>query len=320
MSTNFQYDIAFSFSADKEHVANKLNELLTNRVECFIYSERQKELAGADGEDKFNTVFQYQARIVVIILSKTWGQTKWTKIEETAIRNRGYEHGYDFVVVIPTESGIQIPKWLPKNRLWVNIERWGLKSAAASLEARVIEAYGVVKEETTLQKAKSAKEEISKINSNHAIINSELGVKKFYEEIERINGYANEKFSDFIKEIPDWQMEKHNTTNGGVLIRSYNHCLFTQVIPYAVNSAEEAKIRFQVWDGLFNIHLNKTDSFYRYLCLNDESFTFFINKHDEICWKNKSKKEVYSTKIFDDYFDNLITNVAEAKKKIKQRL
>ncbi|HRH10040.1 MAG TPA: hypothetical protein PLU73_00920 [Bacteroidia bacterium] len=313
MTNNFNYDVAFSFTADKEYIAEKLNSLLKNRIKCFIYFERQEELAGSDGEKKFNSIFQFEARIVVIILSKDWGQTKWTKIEETAIRNRGYDEGYDFAIVIPTDSNVKVPNWLPKNRIWINIDRWGMESAAASIEARVIEADGKVNEETTAQKAKRLNDQLNKINYNRAIINSENGVKKFNDEVEIINTYAHLKVNEFQKVVPEWNMEIFRHQDNGVIIRSYNHCLIHSPIPYASNSADRAKIKFQIWDGVFDIQLRKTDEIYEYSIIKNDSFTFFIDHFDEVCWKDGKGNLHYTQKLFDYYFDCLISNVSAAK-------
>ena len=144
----FKYDVAFSFTEQDEQLAYTLYSLLKDRLSCFIYSEEQKKLAGGDGENLFNSVYSKESRVVVILFRQEYGKTKWTRIEETAIRNRGYEEGYDFVILIPTEKQVAPPKWLPKIRLWVGLERWGIESAAVVIEARVQEFGGTVKVET----------------------------------------------------------------------------------------------------------------------------------------------------------------------------
>ncbi|MCX6911329.1 MAG: hypothetical protein NTY01_25250 [Verrucomicrobia bacterium] len=64
---NYKYDVAFSFLQEDEALAQQLSDLLKGRVTTFIYTERQKELAGTDGEQTFNRVFGQEARIVVIL-------------------------------------------------------------------------------------------------------------------------------------------------------------------------------------------------------------------------------------------------------------
>src|SRR5690242_16928539 len=93
---DFEYDMAISFCAEDEAVAAQIVDLLGERYRCFLYSREQRELAGRDGEYAFNGVFNEKARVVVVLLRAAWGETAWTRIEQTAIRNRGFDHGYDF--------------------------------------------------------------------------------------------------------------------------------------------------------------------------------------------------------------------------------
>lgn len=138
----FKYDVAFSFLAGDEGVAVQLNDLLQGRMITFLYSERQAELAGADGESVFNRVFSEVTRSVVVLYREGWGQTPWTRIEETAIRNRGHVEGYDFCLFVPLDLMPAVPRWLPRHRLWIGLDRWGVAGAAAVIEARVQELGG----------------------------------------------------------------------------------------------------------------------------------------------------------------------------------
>jgi hypothetical protein len=149
----FKYDIAFSFVGEDEGLATQLNDRVQDRYRTFLYSKAQEQLAGTDGEKVFNAVFGEQARTVAVLLRPEWGQTPWTRIEETAIRNRANEQGYDFTTFIVTTPETAVPKWLPKARIWYNLERFGLDGAAAVLEARVQEGGGTAVQETLANKA-----------------------------------------------------------------------------------------------------------------------------------------------------------------------
>ena len=88
METDFKYDVAFSFLAMDEQLAVQINDLLSDRFATFLYSERQREVAGTDGAETFTRVFQDEARVVVVLYRSGWGESPWTRIEATAIRNR----------------------------------------------------------------------------------------------------------------------------------------------------------------------------------------------------------------------------------------
>lgn len=152
MSNKFEYDVALSFHSKDEGLAQQLSDLLSDRFATFIYSEQQKSLAGRDGEKAFNEVFGSKARLVVILHREEWGQTPFTRIEETAIRNRAFNEGYDFTVFIPTD-GKGVPKWMPKTQLYVGLDRWGVEAAAAVIEAAVQRQGGEARPETSSDQA-----------------------------------------------------------------------------------------------------------------------------------------------------------------------
>lgn len=150
---HFKYDVAISFLQEDEAMARELNDLLSERLTTFVYFDRQKEIAGTDGEETFNRVFVAESRIVVVLYRDRWGSTPWTAIEETAIRNRAYEERYDFLTVIPLDSPPSVPKWLPKTQIWIGLDRWGLNGAASVIEARVQDAGGSPKQESPMEQA-----------------------------------------------------------------------------------------------------------------------------------------------------------------------
>ena len=131
MTDDYEYDVAFSFNALDEGVASQLNDLLSDRMRTFIYSERQREIAGTDGQQAFSEVYGKTSRLVVVLFRPEWGETPWTRVERDAIKNRSLDEGWDFTTFIPTVAKPQMPPWLPKTRLYVGLERWGIESAAA---------------------------------------------------------------------------------------------------------------------------------------------------------------------------------------------
>lgn len=146
----FVYDVAFSFLGRDEGLAADLNDRLRTRVRTFIYSdtERQTKLAGRDGADAFARVFGVEAMTVVVLYREGWGDVGFTAPEATAIRNRAHEQGFDFTTFVPLDVPPTVPLWLPKTRLWVSRDRWGLDAAAAVIESRVQEAGGSPAEES----------------------------------------------------------------------------------------------------------------------------------------------------------------------------
>jgi hypothetical protein len=184
--TSYRYEVAFSFLKQDEQYATKLNELLQERFSTFLYSKRQGELVGADGEETFNQVFGVVSRCVVVFYRKEWGTTPWTRIEETAIRNRAYEYGYDFLTVVPLDKPPTVPLWLPKTRIWANLERWGVEGLASVIEARIVEVGGVLREETLQQRIERQRKEIEAEGKRKKFLSSDDGVRTAVAEVERL--------------------------------------------------------------------------------------------------------------------------------------
>ncbi len=120
-------------------------------LNAFLYSKRQGELVGADGELVFNRLFGEQARIVVVLYRDGWGSTPFTRFEQTAIKNRAYSSGYDFVLLIPLDQPPAAPPWLPKTRIWYDLGRFGEDGAVAIIEDRVPQVGGEPQAETPEQ-------------------------------------------------------------------------------------------------------------------------------------------------------------------------
>jgi hypothetical protein len=138
----YQYDVALSFLAQDEPLATQLANILEERHRVFLYSRKQEQLAGTDGEKTFNDVFAKKARVVVVLYRQGWGESPWTRIEETAIRNRAYDEGYEFALFVPTDDRPTVPNYVPKTRLWIGIGRFGLNGTASVIDARVQELGG----------------------------------------------------------------------------------------------------------------------------------------------------------------------------------
>jgi hypothetical protein len=149
----FKYEVAFSFLKEDEQLAESLNDLIGDRLSTFLYSKRQGEVAGRDGEALFNRVFGKESRIVVILYREGWGQTPWTRIEETAIKNRAFDSGYEFVVLISLTKPATKPPYIPQTYLYVGFDRFGKEGAAAVIENRVATAGGNIRAESAVDHA-----------------------------------------------------------------------------------------------------------------------------------------------------------------------
>jgi len=283
----YKYDVAFSFLQQDEALAIQINDLLQGRMSTFLYTERQKEISGKDGEKEFNRVFGTESRIVVVFYRKNWGQTKWTRIEETAIRNRAFEEGYDFTTFIPVEAGSRVPKWLPKTRLWVGFDRWGADGAATVIEARVQEAGGTPREESVEDHATRISREIANNEGRIQFLRSDKGAKAAREEVKSVfselsktceavtNGDAHIEFK--IKQEND---ESFIFSSGLTLAHCWKQTYF--------NTLDESKFHVTIWRGMVgfpNVFRMKRPTRLHEFILN-----FDITSTNQYGWRESSGK------------------------------
>lgn len=209
----YDFEVAFSFLQQDEGIAYELNDLIQDRFKTFLYSERQKELAGTDGEKTFNEVFGEKSRIVIILYREEWGTTAWTRIEETAIRNRGHNEGYDFTTFIQLDPKSKMPKWLPKARIYFDYDRWGAKGLAPVIEARIQDAGGQSKPDTLEDQAARLKRQVLNQKERMLFLNSSDGYGKAQLEFDKLFNLLEIK----TKQLEDPEMQLHfgyETQNG----------------------------------------------------------------------------------------------------------
>ncbi len=281
----YQYDVAYSFMAQDEAIAAELDELLRGRISTFLYSKRQENIAGTDGEKSFNAVFSEQARLVVVLYRTGWGGTPWTRIEETAIRNRAYEEGYDFVIFIPLDSPPTVPRWLPRTRLWIGLNRWGVSGAASAIESRIQELGGEPHEESVIDKAARIEAQIKFLETR----------TKFLRSIEGVAA-ASALFSQLKDAIKD-EIEQVNLASptfgftakyqaGKFIIIGRGPGLSVQWTYHYANSLQDAFLNVALWNGhppwsgLSDIGQNHQHE------LERKQFEFDIKPDGNHCWKS----------------------------------
>ncbi len=302
---NYKYDVAFSFLEQDESTALQINDLLQERLSTFIYTDRQQEMAGTNGEKTFDEIFCEQARIVVVFYRKGWGDTPWTRIEQTAIRNRAYEEGYGFVLFIPMEPSTKIPQWLPKTQIWIGLERWGIDGAAGVIEARVQETGGTPREETAVQRAKRKERDIERMKARKVFLNSDDGVRAANNEVDNLF-LELQRLCDTIASETGWTFEKHQPKRAlliyscGVTLAHGWECRWS-------NTLEDSCLFIRTWRGKRGFP--NTFPFDEPVKLKEFRFSFDTQDTTQFGWKEPgfserllSSKQVaeFSMKLFVD--------------------
>lgn len=204
MSEENQYDVAFSFLQRDEQLALETADRIRDRVNVFIYSEQQKELIANDGVNAFSETFKQRARVVVILFRDAWGSTKWTRIEETAIKSRHLDEGPKFLVVASLDG--KHPVWYPDTWIWGDLERYGIDGLASVIETKVRQRGGEVRAQTLEDYAAAVERDMTFASDRRSWRNSEKGIQDALAEVGNLLEFL-QRACEKLSGSGNWQTE-----------------------------------------------------------------------------------------------------------------
>jgi len=242
--TQPKYDVAISFLSKDESIAGELNDKLSEGLEVFFYPRKQEVLAGTDGLESMRMPFLEDSRVVVVLYREPWGETPWTRVEQTAIKEGCLNHGWGRLFFIVLDKRSTLPVWLPQTHIRFNYADFGAEQAVGAIKARVQENGGVVVPLTPLKRAAlyaqnalyiEEKEQISSQAGMHAVKDK---VSELFAEIERLCAEIRAQktleilvgsdgrrcvLTNRVSLIVDWQQPYTNSTTGCSLrVLEYN--------------------------------------------------------------------------------------------------
>jgi hypothetical protein len=147
-----KYDVAISFLSKDEPLALQLEARLSEGFTVFVYSKRQEELAGTDGLEAFRQTFRTDSRTVVVLYRAGWGDTRWTRVEEAAIKDRAFNEGWTFLLFVILDDDTP-PPYLPDYGVRMNYAQFGFEQLLGAVKARATQLGSVPKMESALERA-----------------------------------------------------------------------------------------------------------------------------------------------------------------------
>src|SRR5256885_15502068 len=157
MKSEFTYEVAVTFLSEHKAVALRIKDGLADRLSTFVYDREQPTVVGtnSDGVEAFSNVFRHESRVCVVLHSDGWGKVGYTHIEETAIKERALESGWDFLVVVCLDDAVA-PKWIPTTKIWYGFKQYGLDGLVCTIDNRATRLGGWAETEFGLEKAARA--------------------------------------------------------------------------------------------------------------------------------------------------------------------
>jgi hypothetical protein len=139
-----KHDVAISFLARDEPTAAAFTGRLGGALKVFFFPRSQEDLAGTDGLESMRTPFLTESRVNIVLYREAWGQTPWTRVEETAIKDSCLERGWSSLFFVVLNKNEKLPIWLPNTHVRFNFEDYGIEQAVGAIKARVQEVGGTI--------------------------------------------------------------------------------------------------------------------------------------------------------------------------------
>lgn len=179
---NPKYDVAISFLAKDEPIAAAIDLKLRESLDVFFFPNKQKDLAGTDGMESMRTPFLKDCRVMVVLYREPWGKTRWTAIEETAIKEACFNEGWKRLFFISLDRTSRLPDWLPEFLVRLNWEDFGLEQAVGAIKTRVLENGGRPAPLTPLKKAQLLKV-AENLDFERSKVGTSEGIRKVFDKV-----------------------------------------------------------------------------------------------------------------------------------------
>ena len=198
-------DVAFSLLAADQAVADTLVQRVRDKLRTFVWSDQQKDMAGKDGVALLTELYEKRSRLVVVLYRTGYGETKWTRVEESAITSKGLNEGWSHVFLISLDG--TKPSWLPGARLWYGYDQFGPEIAAETIVARFSELGVAPQPETLIEKAGRIEREKQGAERAENWRRSVEGVTAVLSEIDALWKYLEQRAKDINESAPSFSVQ-----------------------------------------------------------------------------------------------------------------
>lgn len=242
----FKYDIAISFlTIPDEPLAVAMANGLADRAKCFVYSERQTDLVGKNGMEELTRVFKSEARLVVVLYRKGWGENPWTKAEKVAILDRKLNDATDFYVVVKLDDS-PIPDWASQTQIWGDGRKYSVDELDAIFESRLRDLGGALRPQTVEDRAMLANRAMAFarrrkefLESTGAVEPADKEADRLLRELVSLSGTIASRNSELrmvgkLKEVPPFErraeIESHPLQMDVIWFRAYQNTLLGSLL------------------------------------------------------------------------------------------
>jgi hypothetical protein len=199
----YAHDVAFSFMQQDEPLALRFRAALAP-LSSFVYSKMQEQLAGTDGMETFRAAFRTDSRLNVVLLRSGWGTTRWTRVEETAIKDRCFDEGFDSLLVVKVDKSANL-LWCSDRKIYFDIEAFPFEQAVGAIKRQADQLGSVVRPPSPIEKAQSAAMAAEYTRETRELLGSDQGVRLADASVAEIYDCIERHLAEMGAQIPRWE-------------------------------------------------------------------------------------------------------------------
>jgi len=293
----YKYHVAISLLSEDSAIGQEIVDLIADRFTTFIYTKNFTEIEGTDGVETFAKVFGGEALLNVILFREGWGRRGYTEVEANAIKISGVEgDGWDHLLVVRLDKS-ELPKWIPKNRIYSDFEKRGPLGVASVIEYRVQELGGELREETIEDFAARKLRERNLAEEIREYLESPKALKDAKAEVVRMFDRCQEKWKGI--ETLGLKNIKRVQSHVCVSLGGYRLLLVWR-------GGSQNSLRGWTLTAYIEEYMPYSEAAYREVIKKDYLFT--VNRIKEIGWTENQKQGdvINSDRLIDDWTRRLI--------------
>ena len=173
MKQRYLYDAAISYVGYDALTARRLADRLQPRLSLPVFAGwEHRDDIGSDGESAAEKAIGSQARVVIVLHQRLWGETPSTRVERGAIERRLAARGTGFLVVVPLEPSGNAPEWLPESAKVAIPPRAGVDEIVQAIAEAIEREGGATRQATEVELAGRAERDHKDVQDRATVLRS----------------------------------------------------------------------------------------------------------------------------------------------------
>lgn len=246
MSTSFTYDAAISCVAFDSLTARSLLQQLKPRLKRPVFAAWEHR----DGRKNVVTdVLENDARVVVVLHQRLWGETACTRGDQAALETRVERQGPEFLFVVSLEADASSPEWVADADAHMSLADDGLEHVVDGIADAVRRAGGVT------QAAAQGASHLSLVRDNITLTPAHGVATGAYKaasaaqrELRTLIAEIERRVAEARDVIPGVTLDMRHTPERCV-VQADGVAVSASWLHRAANASDDGKLLMLEWDG-----------------------------------------------------------------------